>query len=96
MHSLALTADHEVYSTGVNDEGALGRYTGECACLAVSFVPHSIRFSETVASFLQRVKPGRGIQAAKRQAMPTPGARWKCPLLMGLLYKSQLVIPAAY
>lgn len=31
MHSLALTADHQVYSTGVNDEGALGRYTGECA-----------------------------------------------------------------
>ncbi|KAL3156070.1 hypothetical protein ABBQ32_013058 [Trebouxia sp. C0010 RCD-2024] len=27
MHSLALTADHEVHSTGVNDEGALGRHT---------------------------------------------------------------------
>lgn len=28
MHSVALAANHEIYSTGVNDEGALGRYTG--------------------------------------------------------------------
>ena len=28
MHSVALTASHEVWSCGVNDEGALGRHTG--------------------------------------------------------------------
>lgn len=29
MHSVALSADGEVYTTGVNDEGALGRETGK-------------------------------------------------------------------
>jgi regulator of chromosome condensation len=28
MHSVALTSDGEVWTTGVNDEGALGRETG--------------------------------------------------------------------
>ena len=28
MHSVALTVDGEVWTTGVNDEGALGRETG--------------------------------------------------------------------
>ena len=28
MHSAALTEDFQVYTTGVNDEGALGRFTG--------------------------------------------------------------------
>ena len=28
MHSVALTPDGEVYTTGVNDEGALGRESG--------------------------------------------------------------------
>lgn len=28
MHTAALTADHRVYTWGVNDEGALGRETG--------------------------------------------------------------------
>ena len=31
MHSVALTARGEVYTTGVNDEGALGRCTGGVA-----------------------------------------------------------------
>ena len=30
MHSVALTAEGEVYTCGVNDEGALGRETSEC------------------------------------------------------------------
>lgn len=29
MHSVALTEEHEVWSSGVNDEGALGRHTGK-------------------------------------------------------------------
>ena len=29
MHSVALASSHEIHSTGVNDEGALGRYTGK-------------------------------------------------------------------
>ncbi len=29
MHSVALSAEGDVYTTGVNDEGALGRETGE-------------------------------------------------------------------
>ena len=28
MHSVALTEDFQLYTTGVNDEGALGRFTG--------------------------------------------------------------------
>lgn len=28
MHTVALTADHQIFSWGVNDEGALGRETG--------------------------------------------------------------------
>ncbi len=28
MHCVALAANHEVWTTGVNDEGALGRPTG--------------------------------------------------------------------
>ena len=39
MHSVALTAEGEVYSCGVNDEGALGRETSKAshqsACEAV-------------------------------------------------------------
>ena len=38
MHSVALTASHEVYSTGVNDEAALGRFTGWCSSLLVCLV----------------------------------------------------------
>ena len=30
MHSVALTAEGEVYTCGVNDEGALGRETSAC------------------------------------------------------------------
>ena len=33
MHSVALTEDFQVYTTGVNDEGALGRFTGADTCL---------------------------------------------------------------
>lgn len=32
MHSVALTENFQVYSTGVNDEGALGRFTGTVTC----------------------------------------------------------------
>ena len=31
MHSVAVSMDGDVYTTGVNDEGALGRKTGEQA-----------------------------------------------------------------
>ncbi len=33
MHSVALTADGDVFTTGVNDEGALGRETGKLILL---------------------------------------------------------------
>ena len=31
MHSVALAADGQVYTCGVNDEGALGRETSACS-----------------------------------------------------------------
>ena len=31
MHSVALTDDGQIWTTGVNDEGALGRETGDIA-----------------------------------------------------------------
>ena len=36
MHSVALTVDGEVWTTGVNDEGALGRETGARFCCTSS------------------------------------------------------------
>ena len=44
MHSVALTADGEVFTCGVNDEGALGRETGfhlarQPACLQLLMLP---------------------------------------------------------
>ena len=35
MHSVALSAEGEVYTTGVNDEGALGRETGKRSPLSL-------------------------------------------------------------
>ena len=45
MHSVAVSMDGDVYTTGVNDEGALGRKTGEQAqrrdvAFALSCAPH--------------------------------------------------------
>lgn len=37
MHSVALTPDGEVYTTGVNDEGALGRESGTNCSLMSNF-----------------------------------------------------------
>ena len=36
MHSVAVTSSGEVYTAGVNDEGALGRKTGELSQLPLS------------------------------------------------------------
>lgn len=56
MHSVALTQNGEVFSTGVNDEAALGRKTGEvlipssqnqdsepCVCLAEALQASLVR-----------------------------------------------------
>ena len=59
MHSLLLAADRTVYSTGVNDEGALGRHTG-----VSSMLPINAYFPFQHRNMLQAVATNRAVDCS--------------------------------
>ena len=58
MHSVALTEAFQVYTTGVNDEGALGRFTGVPTCLLKQHTCIHVRFIRGLAAAASEVWKG--------------------------------------
>ena len=82
VHSLAVTDNFEVYSTGVNDEGALGRKTGRRSLITL----------QNYGSIIQRLFMSPGMHAIFKLGSISLLCHYQCSVL---ICQGKVVLPSS-